>query len=47
MAQLRSVSGMRRQPQPDIGLGTPARMIKLTEQRKISRYVWVHLDEER
>jgi hypothetical protein len=23
---------------PDIGLGTPARMIKLTEQRKISRY---------
>jgi hypothetical protein len=21
-------------------------MIKLTEQRKISRYVWVHLDEE-
>jgi hypothetical protein len=30
---------------PDIGLGTPARMIKLTEQRKISRYIWVHLDE--
>jgi hypothetical protein len=26
---------------------SPARMVKLTEQRKISRYVWVHLDEER
>jgi hypothetical protein len=25
----------------------PVRMIKLTEQREITPYKWVHLDEER
>jgi hypothetical protein len=32
---------------PDVGAEPPAHMIKLTETREITPYVWVHPDEER
>jgi hypothetical protein len=32
---------------PDAAFVAPVRMIKLTKEREIDRYPWVHPDEER